>query len=59
MFNVSLLSRNLSHHLDLSASMYNLFNRTYFDPGAGEHRQDALQQDGRNFRIKMTWRWAD
>ena len=53
------LGRNLTHNLDLSASMYNALNRTYFDPGAGDHRQDRLQQDGRNFRVKLTWRLGE
>jgi outer membrane receptor for ferrienterochelin and colicins len=40
-------------NLDLSASIYNLFNRRYSDPGGSEHVSDALLQDGRSFRIKL------
>jgi iron complex outermembrane receptor protein len=34
----------------------NLFDRTYFDPGSEEHRQDALRQDGRTVRVGLEWR---
>lgn len=30
---------------------------TYGDPGAEEHRQDTIQQDGRTFRLKLTYRF--
>ena len=56
-FNATLLSRQLGEHAEFSASLYNLFDRNYADPGSEEHRQDALQQDGRNFRVKLTFRF--
>jgi iron complex outermembrane receptor protein len=34
--------------------VYNLFDKSYADPGGGEHTQDTLQQDGRSFRVKVT-----
>lgn len=40
--------------LEASASVYNLFDKAYADPGAGEHIQDTIPQDGRSFRIKVT-----
>lgn len=52
--NVTLLGRRLTRHLDLSASVYNLFNKTYYDPGAEQHRSDTLQQDGRSLRLQIT-----
>ena len=55
--NATLLSRNLGRHTELSASLYNLFDKNYADPGAEEHEQDALRQDGRNFRVKLTFRF--
>ena len=55
--NVTLLGHTLGKHLDLSASIYNLFNKKYFDPGRPEDVQDSIQQDGRNFRIKLTGRF--
>jgi outer membrane receptor for ferrienterochelin and colicins len=56
-FNITLLGHTLGKHLDLSASIYNLFDKTYFDPGRPEDVQDAIQQDGRNFRVKITGRF--
>jgi len=52
--NATLLDKSL-HGLDVSASVYNLFNVTYSDPGAEEHRQNSIQQDGRSFRLKLTY----
>jgi outer membrane receptor for ferrienterochelin and colicins len=57
LFNVTLLGRTLGKHLDLSASVYNILDKTYFDPGRPEDVQDAIQQDGRSFRIKITSRF--
>lgn len=57
LFNVTLLSRSLGKHLDASASIYNLFDKKYFDPGRPEDLEDVIQQDGRNFRIKITGRF--
>lgn len=55
--NVTLLGHTLGKHLDLSGSVYNLFNKKYYDPGRPEDVQDSIQQDGRNFRIKLTGRF--
>jgi outer membrane receptor for ferrienterochelin and colicins len=56
-FNVTLLGHTLGKHLDLSTSIYNIFDKRYFDPGRPEDVQDAIQQDGRSFRIKITSRF--
>jgi outer membrane receptor for ferrienterochelin and colicins len=56
-FNLTVLGHALGKHLDLSASIYNVFDRKYFDPGRPEDIQDAIQQDGRSFRIKITGRF--
>jgi outer membrane receptor for ferrienterochelin and colicins len=56
-FNVTLLGHALGKHLDLSTSVYNLLDKKYFDPGRPEDVQDAIQQDGRSFRIKITSRF--
>ncbi len=53
--NLTLLTRHLARGLDLSASVYNLFGRTYADPGSEHHVQDTIEQDGRNYRLKLTW----
>jgi outer membrane receptor for ferrienterochelin and colicins len=56
-FNVTLFGHTLGKHLDLSASVYNILDKKYFDPGRPEDVQDAIQQDGRSFRIKITGRF--
>lgn len=56
-FNVTLLGHTLGKHLDLAASIYNILDKTYFDPGRPEDPEDAIQQDGRSFRIKITSRF--
>lgn len=53
--NFTLLGRDIFGRLDLSASLYNALDKTFYDPGAEQHRQDALQQDGRSFRVKLVW----
>lgn len=53
--NLTLWSGNFLKGLEVSASIYNLFNRKYSDPGAAEHRQDLISQDGTNFRFKITY----
>jgi outer membrane receptor protein involved in Fe transport len=58
LFNVTLLGRAINKRLDLSTSIYNLLDRTYFTPGSGDLTQDSLEQDGRSFRIKLTWHWG-
>ena len=55
--NFTMLGHDLGKHLDLSASVYNVFNKKYFDPGRPEDPEDSIQQDGRNFRIKITARF--
>lgn len=55
--NVTLFSQNIVKNLELSASVYNVFNTTYFHPAAGEHLQDKIRQDGRSFRVKLTYRF--
>ena len=56
-FNLTFLGHTLGKHVDLSGSAYNLFNKKYFDPGRPEDVQDTIQQDGRNFRVKITARF--
>ena len=55
--NATLLARKLPWGLELSASVYNLFDKPYADPAGGEHAQDAIPQDGRNYRVKATCRF--
>lgn len=53
--NLTLSSVRLATGLEASASIYNLFDRRYADPGGEEHVQDTIPQDGRNFRIKLSY----
>ncbi len=54
--NLTLFSRGLFlKGLEASFSVYNLFNHDYGDPGDLEHVQDVIKQDGRNYRLKLTY----
>jgi outer membrane receptor for ferrienterochelin and colicins len=52
--NLTVFSSKLIKGAEISGSIYNLFDKKYSDPGAGEHIQDAIEQDGRSFRCKLT-----
>jgi iron complex outermembrane receptor protein len=53
--NLTLFSYQWVSGLELSASVYNLFDRHYSDPTGSELTQRLLQQDGRTFRIKLSY----
>lgn len=55
--NWTLFSQKLAKGLELSASVYNLLDTRYSYPGSADHLQDALLQDGRSFRVKLTYRF--
>lgn len=55
--NFTLFSQKLAPGLELSASVYNLLDRQYADPATPLHLQDVLPQDGRTFRVKLTYRF--
>jgi outer membrane receptor for ferrienterochelin and colicins len=55
--NFTLLSQNWIKGVKISASIYNLLDTKYGYPGAGDHLQDIITQDGRSFRIKVTYRF--
>lgn len=48
----SLDKANDSDPLEFSVRVSNLFNTTYATPGGVEHRQPAIQQDGRSVRVQ-------
>jgi len=56
--NATLYSKDLLGKLRVSASLYNLFNKHYSDPVGQEIREASVVQDGRTFRVKLTY-WAD
>lgn len=55
--NVTLFSRNLRKGWDISASLYNIFNNKFGDPGGAGLAENILYQDGRNFRVKIGYRF--
>ena len=55
--NLTLTYENIVKGFELSASVYNLFDVDYGYPGGNEHTQDIIEQDGRSFRIKLTYRF--
>lgn len=55
--NFTLFSQNLIKNLEFSASIYNLLGTTYSDPASRYHLQDMIEQDGRTFRLKLTYRF--
>ena len=55
--NLTLFSQKLWPGLELSATVYNLFDERYFDPAGPEHLQTMIEQEGRSFRVKLTYRF--
>ena len=55
--NATLFSHELFKGVDLSASVYNLFDERFGHPGSAEHTQDVIEQNGRSFRVKLTYRF--
>lgn len=55
--NFTLFSQNLIKNLEISASVYNLFDSRYGDPASRFHQQDIIERDGRSFRFKLTYRF--
>jgi iron complex outermembrane receptor protein len=53
--NFDLLGQQIGKHLDLSVSLNNLLDKTYYDPPSTAVPEASIQQDGRTFRVKMTW----
>ena len=55
--NATVFAARLKGGLTASASVYNVFNALYADPGSEEHRQDAIRQDGRSLAVRLGWRF--
>lgn len=60
--NLTLSSEGLLKGLEASFSIYNIFDEKYKDPASPEHAEhtpplDAIEQDGRSFRFKLTYRF--
>lgn len=55
--NLTLLSRELVPGLELSGGVYNVFDQDFAITGFEEHRQRLIPQNGRSFRVKLTYRF--
>lgn len=53
--NFTLLNQKLVRGLEMSFSIYNLFDKKYSQPVGSNYRMDAIEQDGRTFRFKLTY----
>ncbi len=52
--NITLFTQKWLPGVELSSSVYNLFDQRYYDPGSSEHQQNVIQQDGLTFRVKAS-----
>jgi iron complex outermembrane receptor protein len=55
--NATFTTERLIRGADLQFSVQNLFDRRYSDPGAEEHVQAGIPQDGRTFRVRLGFRF--
>jgi len=55
--NLTLFSQKLAPNLEVSASIYNLFDTRHAHPVSATHAQDVIEQPGRSFRVKLTWKF--
>lgn len=53
--NLTFLNQKLVKGLEMSFSIYNLFDKKYSHPAESYYRMDAIEQDGRTFRFKLTY----
>lgn len=53
--NLNLMTDKWFRRTSLSLGLQNLFNKHYTDPGADTNWQNALEQDGRQIRLKATY----
>src|ERR1700722_1759622 len=54
--NLAVVSRKITEQFDVSGGVYNLLDKRYADTGGLENREASIPQDGRSFRIKLTYR---
>jgi len=55
--NATLYSREIVRGVDLSANLYNVFDRAYSDPVSTDFLQEVIPQDGRTFQLKLSARF--
>jgi outer membrane receptor for ferrienterochelin and colicins len=56
LMNVTLFSRKLTEKFDVSAGLYNVLDKQYAESAGLEHQLTSIPQDGRSFRVKLTYR---
>jgi outer membrane receptor for ferrienterochelin and colicins len=54
--NLTVFSRKITEKFDFSGGIYNLLDKRYANSGGLEHKEVSIPQDGRSFRIKLTYR---
>jgi iron complex outermembrane receptor protein len=47
----------LGHSWELSGGVRNIFGARYSDPVSQQHKQDAIEQNGRTARIGLVWKF--
>jgi outer membrane receptor for ferrienterochelin and colicins len=55
--NLTLSGQRLIGKLDVSLGIYNLFDTRYGYPGAEDHAQEVIEQDGRTLRASVAYRF--
>lgn len=55
--NLTLTYVTARKNLDVQLGLYNLFDVTYDHPAFNEHVQDMIEQDGRTWAVKLTYRF--
>jgi outer membrane receptor for ferrienterochelin and colicins len=55
--NLTVSREPASRGLGFAASIHNLFDTRYADPGSVEHRQRVIVQDGRTLVLRASWRF--
>ncbi len=53
--NLTVTGRRIAGGFDISASVYNLLDTKYSDPVSSDMMQQTIPQDGRNYRLKITY----
>ncbi len=53
--NLTLFGHEIRPGVELSASVYNLFDERYFESAGPEHTQSLIEQEGRTFRVKLSY----
>jgi iron complex outermembrane receptor protein len=55
--NATLFSQNIFKGTEMSVTVFNILDKKYADPAAGEHLQDTIAQDGRRISAKLVYRF--